>query len=543
MERIVVRPIGEVAESLGLGPADWDGWGPDRAKIALHAVRPARDGARLVLVSAMTPTPAGEGKTTVAIGLVDGLARLGRRAVACLREPSLGPVFGAKGGGTGGGESRLHPADAIDLHFTGDLHAVTAANNLLAALVDNHLRHDQDHKRIHPARVIWRRVLDCNDRALRQVVTGLGPNNGVAREAAFDITAASEVMAALCLAGSADDLRARLGRMIVGFQRDGAPVTADDLGAGGAITALLLDALRPNLVQTAGGVPAIVHGGPFANIAHGCSSVLGTRVGLAHAEYVVTEAGFGFDLGGEKFLDIKCRQAGLDPAAVVLVATVRALRWHGGGELAAPDPGAVERGLANLARHVESVRRFGRDPVVAINTRTGDTEGEIARIEAWCAAHGVAVARCDPFGQGGSGCTDLAEEVARAAAAPERPFAPLYGLDDPVPAKIEAVAEAMYGADGAALTKRARADLQRVHRLGLDALPVCIAKTPSSLSDDPSVRGRPTGFTVTVREVRINAGAGFLVVLLGDVVRMPGLPVRPNALDIDVVDGRITGLR
>ncbi|MEQ1572455.1 MAG: formate--tetrahydrofolate ligase, partial [Myxococcota bacterium] len=327
----MARSITQVAESLGLTPAEWDAWGPDRAKIALSAVGPPRDAARLVLVSAMTPTPAGEGKTTTSIGLVQGLQHLGKRPVVCLREPSLGPVFGAKGGGTGGGKSRLHPADAIDLHFTGDLHAITAANNLLAAMVDNHLHQGTEDKKVDPGRVVWRRVLDINDRALRQVVTGLGANNGVVREAAVDITAASEVMAALCLAESMDDLRARMARMIVGFDAEGGPITAGDLGATGSLTALLFDAIRPNLVQTMEGAPAIVHGGPFANIAHGCSSVLGTRVGLAHADYVVTEGGFAFDLGGEKFLDIKCRSAGLNPAAVVLVATARALRWHGGG--------------------------------------------------------------------------------------------------------------------------------------------------------------------------------------------------------------------
>jgi formate--tetrahydrofolate ligase len=535
------RPIGQVAESLALSADQWDPWGPERGKIALHAIGSPRPAAKLVLVSAITPTPAGEGKTTTSIGLVQGLVHTGRSAVVCLREPSLGPVFGAKGGGTGGGASRLHPAAAIDLHFTGDLHAVTAANNLLAAMVDNHL-YQGEGRALHPQRVVWRRVLDINDRALREVVSGLGSNNGVPRQAAFDITAASEVMAVLCLAESPDDLKARLARIIVGFDADGVPITAGDLGATGALAALLLDAIRPNLVQTAEGAPAIVHGGPFANIAHGCSSVLATRAGLSHADYVVTEAGFAMDLGGEKFFDIKCRVAGLDPAAVVLVATVRALRWHGGGTIDTTDPGAVEKGLPNLAKHVENVRTFGKEPVVAINLRTGDAPDELAAIERWCEANQVRVARADPYGTGGPGCTALADAVADVASRPSPRYQPLYADSDTVPAKIEAVAKKMYGAERVVLTKRARADLQRIKRIGLEALPICMAKTQSSLSDDPSLRGRPTGFDVTVQEVRISAGAGFLVVLLGDIVRMPGLPVRPNALDIDVVDGKIRGL-
>ncbi|MEQ1501024.1 MAG: formate--tetrahydrofolate ligase [Myxococcota bacterium] len=536
---LVIRRIGEVAAALGLAEADWDGWGPDRAKLTLDAVHGGDARGKLVLVSAITPTPAGEGKTTTAIGLVQSLVSAGQRAVVCLREPSLGPVFGAKGGGTGGGAARLHPAAAIDLHFTGDLHAITSANNLLAAMVDANLFHGGP-PALHPGRVVWRRVLDVNDRALREVVTGLGSGNGVPREAAFDITAASEVMAALCLASSLDDLRVRLGRMIVGFDPDGHPVTADALGATGALTALLVDAARPNLVQAEGGAPALVHGGPFANIAHGCSSVLGTIAGLGRADLVVTEAGFGFDLGGEKFFDIKCRSAGLNPSLVVLVVTVRALRWHGGGAIDAADPGAVERGLENLAKHVDSARAFGVPVAVAINRRDGDEAAERATIGAWCDANQVPWADADPFG--GSGCADLAALVVERTRGEPPALAPLYPLDADVPAKIERIATAIYGAGSVVFSRRATADLQRIRRVGLDRLPVCLAKTPMSLSDDPALRGRPRGFPITVQEVRINAGAGFLVGLLGEIVRMPGLPKRPNARDIDVVDGAITGL-
>jgi formate--tetrahydrofolate ligase len=542
----VVRDIAAVAADLGLERDEWDGWGPQRAKLTLAAaLRPRKRAGepKLVLVSAMTPTPAGEGKTTTSIGLVQGLHATGRNAVVCLREPSLGPVFGSKGGGTGGGQSRLHPADAIDLHFTGDLHAITSANNLLAAMVDNHL-HQGASPVLHPARVVWRRVMDMNDRALREVVTGLGQGNGVVREAGFDITAASEVMAALCLATGEEDLRERLARMVVGFDTEGNAITAKDLGASGPMMAILHEALRPNLVQTMEGVPALVHGGPFANIAHGCSSALATRAGLGRADYVVTEAGFAFDLGGEKFLDIKCRQLGLAPAVVVVVATVRALRFHGGAsDFAQPDAGAVERGLLNLAKHVENVRTFGLRPLVALNRRVGDEQAEIALVQRWGAEAGVPVVEADPFGSGGPGCTALADAVVEVASGPPTPVRFLYDLDSPVPDKIEAIAKAMYGAKGITLSKRARSDLQRIRKLGLTGLPVCVAKTQSSLSDDPSLRGRPQGFSVTVQEVRLNAGAGFLVVLLGDIMRMPGLPARPNALDINVVDGKIVGLR
>ena len=538
-----LRPINEIAESLGLASDEWDAWGPGRAKVtaaAVDAPRTRAEPGRLVLVSAITPTPAGEGKTTTSIGLAQGLAQIGERAVVALREPSLGPIFGAKGGATGGGASRMHPSAEIDLHFTGDLHAVTSAHNALSALVDSHL-HFRNTPTLHPGRVLWRRALDVCDRALRNVVTGMASGNGPVQETGFDITAASEVMAVLCLASGEADLRARLGRIIVGFDPSGAPVTATDLGAVGPMAALLRDALRPNLVQTTEGVPALVHGGPFANIAHGCSSVMGTRLGLGRADWTITEAGFAFDLGGEKFFDIKCRTAGLDPALVVLVATIRALRHHGGVPVDTADPAAVERGLANLDKHIENVQAFGKTPVVALNRFTTDHPDEIAVVRARCEALGVPFSEADPFGTGGPGCTDLAELVVEHGRNPA-PLALLYQGEQPVIEKITAVAKTMYGASGVQLAGRARTDLARVKRLGLSGLPVCIAKTQSSLSDDSRLRGRPQDFDVTVREVRISAGAGFLVVMMGDIVRMPGLPKRPSALDIDLVDGEIVGL-
>jgi formate--tetrahydrofolate ligase len=539
-----MRPIGDVAAALGLAATEWDGWGPARAKVTMDALRAPRTRpgkGRLVLVTAMTPTPAGEGKTTTSIGLVQGLARIGQNAVACLREPSLGPVFGAKGGGTGGGRSRLQPADSIDLHFTGDLHAITSANNLLASMADNHV-YQRLEPLLDPGNVTWRRVMDMNDRALRSIVTSLG-HNGIPREAAFDITAASEVMALFCLATDLDDLRARLERTLVGFGPDGNMITAKDLRAVGPMMALLLDAFRPNLAQTSEGVPALVHGGPFANIAHGCSSMVATKLGLARADWVVTEAGFAMDLGGEKFYDIKCRAGGLDTAAVVIVGTVRALRWHGGGEIEVPDVAAVARGLANLAKHVENVQAFGERPLVALNRRPTDTAEEIAVVREWCAGLGIPFAEADPYGTGGDGCTQLAELVLEHAEQESIPYTPLYQLNQSVMDKVKAVASKMYGARDVVFSKRARNELAKIRKLGLSGLPICMAKTQSSLSDDPAVKNRPTDFVVTVQDVRINTGAGFLVVLLGDILRMPGLPERPNAWDIDVKDGRIVGLR
>ncbi len=546
----VARPIREIAERLGLAERDLHAYGRDVAKVDLRALERPRAPERtreprLVLVSAITPTAAGEGKTTTSIGLADGLARIGESVCLALREPSLGPSFGVKGGATGGGLSQVIPMERINLHFTGDFHAITSANNLLAAMLDNHL-HQGNALDIDPRRVLWRRVIDLNDRALRRVVVGLGgPKEGVPRETGFDITAASEVMAMLCLAKDADDLRVRLDRALVAFDRTGSPVTAGQLRASGAMLALLRDALRPNLVQTLEGNPAFVHGGPFANIAHGCNSVLATRMALHTADWTITEAGFGFDLGAEKFFDIKCASAGLDTAAVVLVATCRALKLHGGvkrADLGRPDAAAVERGLPNLEKHIENIRAFGEAPVVALNRFGADTDAEIEVVRRRCAELDVAFAVSDHFARGGAGAEELARTVVERAERAGRPFEPLYDWRAPVPEKIAAVARTMYGAEDVAYTRRAKADLAEIERLGYANLPVCIAKIPGSLSDDPRRRGRPEGFTITVREIHINAGAGFLVVLTGDIMRMPGLPRRPLAEQIDVVSGEIVGL-
>ncbi len=541
-------PMNRVAEMLGLHPDDLIPFGRDKAKIdraALLRGRTRPNPAKLVLVSAITPTPAGEGKTTTSIGLADALAHLGHSTAVVLREPSLGPCFGIKGGGTGGGRSRLQPTDDINLHFNGDFHAITSAHNLLAAAIDNHLHFGSD-LGLEPRKVSWRRVLDMNDRSLRAATIGLGgETGGVPRETGFDITAASELMAMLCLADDADDLRRRIDRTLVGFTRGGDPVTAGAVGVTGAMLALLRDALLPNLVQTEHGTPAIVHGGPFANIAHGCNSVIATRAGLQFADWVVTEAGFGFDLGAEKFFDIKCRSAGLDPDVVVLVATLRALKMHGGRALdrvAEPDAAGVAAGMANLEKHLESVATFGKTAVVAINRFASDTPEEIAVVEAACKRRGVAVALCEHFARGAEGAVDLAQRVIEATASPSAPFTPLYPLDAPVRDKIAAVATKMYGARGVAYTKTAERDLREIERLGFGDLPICVAKTQNSLSDDPKLRGRPNDFDVTVRGLQISAGAGFLVVLTGEIMRMPGLPRIPQAGKIDLVDGSITGL-
>jgi len=542
------RPIEDVAADLGLTAADLIPYGRDIAKLDFPVLNRPWEGAkhgRLVLVSAITPTPAGEGKTTTVIGLGQGLARLGERVCLALREPSLGPCMGKKGGGTGAGSSQLLPPNRINLHFTGDMHAVTSAHNLLAAMIDNHLYHGNALD-IDPRRVLWRRVMDMNDRSLRAMVIGLGGVlQGIPRETGFDITAASEVMATLCLATSMHDLRARLDRTLVAFTRGGDPVTAKQLTASGAMLVLLREALLPNLVQTCEGVPTLVHGGPFANIAHGCSSVVATRTALALADWAITEAGFGFDLGAEKFFDIKCVQAGLDTAAVVLVATVRALRMHGGAgirELERSDAAAVERGLSNLVKHVENIRHFGESPIVALNRFSGDTEAEIAAVRERCEALGVPFAVTEHFSHGGAGAEALARLVMTHADRDPTPFHPLYDWNDPVEQKILTVARTMYGAKDVTYTKAAKADLEEIERLGYDKLPVCIAKTPKSLSDDPTLAGRPRDFVVTVRRIQVNSGAGFLVVLTGDIMRMPGLPSKPLAESLDLVDTEIVGL-
>jgi len=535
-------------ERLGLAADDPVPYGRDVAKLPLALLQHARvrpGSGRLVLVTAITPTPAGEGKTTTSIGLADALARLGQSVCLALREPSLGPCLGRKGGGTGGGAATLVPAERIDLHFTGDFHAVTSAHNLVAALLDDHL-HFGNALGIDPRRVPWRRVLDLDDRALRHVVVGLGgPTDGVPRETGFDITAASEVMAILCLARDADDLRARLARTLVALRRDGAPVTVADLQATGAMLALLHEAVHPNLVTTAEGTPALVHGGPFANVAHGCSSVLGMRLGLHLADWVITAAGFGAALGAEKFAHLVAPAGGLAPAAVVLVATVRALKLHGGrapATLTEPDPDAVAAGLPNLDAHLDTLVALGMRPIVAVNRFAGDTDAEVAVVLAHAAARGVPAAASTHFVHGGSGALPLAHALLAAAAHRPPPLRPLYAAAAPPREKVLCLARTVYGAQDVVFTAAAERDLATVERLGLGALPVCMAKTNASLSDDPARLGRPQGFDVTVRAVYPNTGAGFLVVLAGDVLRMPGMPKAPRAQQLDVRDGAIVGL-
>ena len=546
--RFVPAPIHVVAERLGIDPRYVIPYGRDKAKLdlaALDAPRRRQADSKLVLVSAITPTRAGEGKTTTTIGLTQALARLGHSACAALREPSLGPCMGVKGGATGGGASQIIPSASINLHFTGDLHAITTAHNLIAAALDNRLFHGDD-LGIDPRRVTWRRVMDMNDRALRNCVIGLGGTaQGVPREPGFDITAASEVMAMLCLAESVDDLRKRVDRALIAYTKKGEPVTASRLGITGAVLALLNDAVMPNLVQTLEGTPTVVHGGPFANIAHGCNSVLATRMALHHADWVVTEAGFGFDLGAEKFFDIKCRTARLDPAAIVLVATVRALKLHGGvgyDALSEPNPGAVERGLENLEKHIESAQGFGKPVVVALNRFATDSDDELAVIARACERKGVLHSLADHFARGGEGARDLAEKVVAEGSKPTAPFTPMYALEDSVEAKVRSVATRIYGAKDVAFTPQASKAIAAATKNGYGNLPICIAKTQNSLSDDATKLGRPRDFTVTVRDIQISAGAGFIVVLTGDILRMPGLPLVPAAERIDVINGEIVGL-
>ena len=545
-----LRPILEVAERIGLKANELEPFGQDKTKVQLEALdRVRQSGGRegkLILVSAITPTPAGEGKTTTSIGLAQGLQQIGRRANLALRQPSMGPVFGRKGGATGGGACRLEPSDKINLQFTGDFHAITAAHNLLSAAIDNRLHFGDT--RLDARQVLWKRVMDMNDRALRNVVIGLGgPAQGVPRQTGFDITAASEIMAILCLAESRADLKARIDRILVGYTAKGRePVLAAELGVTGAMAAILNEAIMPNLVQTREGVPAFVHGGPFANIAHGCNSVLATRMALAFGDYAVTEAGFAFDLGAEKFFDIKCRAANLNPAAIVIVATVRALKMHGGrnlDELTSADPTSVERGLENLAAHLDAAARFDKPVIVAINQRGEDTESELAVIHEFCKARGVACSTANVYAHGGAGAINLAEQVVHLTDRPATPSRSLYSLDLPLAQKIDQVARAMDGADGIKLSPEAEAKLAKFTRLGYGDLPICMAKTQDSLSDNPKLRGRPRGFTLAVRDAEIATGAGFVVVLTGELVRMPGLPERPAAERISVDEqGIIRGL-
>jgi len=546
--RAETAPISEIAAKLGVEKRDLIPYGDEISKVKIDALarpRPRPEPGKLILVSATTPTAAGEGKTTTSIGLGQAFSKLGKSVCVALREPSLGPCLGVKGGATGGGYAQIVPADRINLHFTGDFHAITSANNLISAAIDNHIYWDNELK-LDPRRIVWRRVMDMNDRSLRQIVLGLGGRfQGIPREGGFDITAASEIMAILCLANDMDDLRARLDRVFVGTTYDGEAVYLKSMGITDALLALLRDAVHPNLVQTLEGTPVLMHGGPFANIAHGCNSVFATRMAMHFADWAITEAGFGFDLGAEKFFDIKCRSAGLNPDAVVLVTTIRALKLHGGkhkDQLEQPDVEAVRQGLENLDKHIESVGQFNKQPVVALNRFISDTDEEIRLVAERAENHRVNFAESRHFTEGGAGSTDLAREV-MAAADGATPYRPLYDLDIPVVEKIKAVSRAMYGADDVAFTKEAEKDLKSIEDLDLSGLPICIAKAPSSLSDDPVLTGRPRDFQVTVRNLQVNSGAGFLVVLTGAIMRMPGLPRKPLALDVKLrPDGTIEGI-
>jgi len=545
---VETAPISEIAARLGAEPEDLISYGDSIAKIRINALQRPRKRARpgkLILVSATTPTSAGEGKTTTSIGLGQAFGKLGESVCVALREPSLGPCLGVKGGATGGGYSQVVPADRINLHFTGDFHAITSANNLISASIDNHIYWGND-LGLDQRMIAWRRVMDMNDRSLRKIVLGLGGRfQGIPREGGFDITAASEIMAILCLANDMDDLRQRLDRILIGTTFEGEAVYLQSLGITDALLALLRDAVHPNLVQTLEGVPVLMHGGPFANIAHGCNSVFATRMAMHFADWAITEAGFGFDLGAEKFFDIKCRSAGLNPDAVVLVTTIRALKMHGGqpkDRLDQPNVEAVGAGLENLDKHIESVAQFGKHPVVALNRFINDTDEEIELVRGRAARHGVRFAESRHFSEGGAGAVELAREVMAAAESPSA-YKPLYELDIPVIEKVRAVSRGMYGADDVAFTKEAEKDLKRVEELGLSGLPICIAKAPSSLSDDPALHGRPRDFQVTVRNIQVNSGAGFLVVLTGEIMRMPGLPKKPLAQRVRFnPDGSIEGI-
>ncbi len=543
--RAQMRPIREIANKLGIHDEDIEYYGKYKAKLGDEVKNQVADNedAKLVLVTAINPTPAGEGKTTTTIGLGDALARLGKKCVLALREPSLGPVMGLKGGAAGGGYSQVVPMEDINLHFTGDLHALTAANNLLSAMIDNHI-HQGNALDIDVNSIVWKRALDTNDRALRKIVVGLGGSaNGVPREDGFLITVASEVMAILCLADGLDDLRRRLGEIIVAYNRSGKPVKASDLKAEGAMTVLLKDAIKPNLVQTLEHTPCLIHGGPFANIAHGCNSVAATKLAMKLGDYVITEAGFGADLGAEKFIDIKCRLAGLKPDAVVIVATVRALKYNAGipkSELAAPNVEALKQGMANLEKHIENMQMFGAPVVVAVNRFASDSEDELRTVIDTCAEHGVRCELSEVFEKGGAGGEELAKAVIETIESTQSQCAPCYDTEDTIENKILAIVTKVYGGAGVEYTAKAKRQIKRLEELGLDKKPVCIAKTQYSLSDNPKLLGRPEGFTVNVSEVRISNGAGFIVAETGNIMTMPGLPKVPAAENIDVDENGVT---
>lgn len=543
-----MKPLSEIAGQLGLDTEDLEFYGKYKAKIPLSKINEEKiKQSKLILVTAISPTPAGEGKTTTSIGLTQGINRIGKKSVTVLREPSLGPVFGIKGGATGGGFSQVLPMEDINLHFTSDFSAIEKAHNLLSALIDNNIQSKKYSLGIDPRTIVWKRVMDMNDRALRSTIVGLGGTTmGVPRETGFDITAASEIMAILCLCNDISDLKERLGNIFVGFTRDRKPIYARDLKANGAMTALLKHAIKPNLVQTLENTPAIIHGGPFANIAQGTNTVIATKMGMSLSDYVVTEAGFGADLGAEKFLDIKCVSAGLSPNAVVLVATVRALKYHGGAslkELTIEDLPALEKGLANLEKHIENINQFNIPIVIAINKFTADTDAEIQMIQDRCAALETEAIIADVWGKGGKGAEDLARAVVAKADENDEKFTPMYDWADSVEQKIEAISTKVYGAKSVEYSIKAKADIRKIKRLELEHLPVCIAKTQKSLSDDPKLIGRPTGFIIKVREIEIASGAGFIIPITGDMMRMPGLPSVPSAENIDIDnEGNISGL-
>lgn len=542
-----IRPIGEIAEKLGLTNDEIEHYGKYKAKITLRAYERVKENknGKLILVTAINPTPAGEGKTTTSVGLADAFHVLGKNVAVALREPSLGPCFGVKGGAAGGGYAQVVPMEDINLHFTGDFHAITTAHNLLAAVIDNHIQQGNALD-IDVRRIVWKRVLDLNDRALRHVVIGLGGKaHGVPRETGFDITVASEMMAILCLSAGLQDMKERLGRIVVAYDRSGRAIRAAELNVTGALTLLFKDAIKPNLVQTLEGTPAFIHGGPFANIAHGCNSVMATKFALKFADYVVTEAGFGADLGAEKFLDIKCRFAGFNPDAVVIVATVRALKMHGGlgkKELGKVDMEALKKGMTNLTKHIENIQAFGLPAVVALNAFPTDTPEEIELVEKMCSEMGAEVALSEVWSKGGKGGVELAKKVEAAIEKPKN-FKFMYDVSQTIPEKIRAIAKTIYGADGVVFTADANRQMKEIEDLGYDKMPVCMAKTQYSLSDDETKVGRPSGFNITVRELRISAGAGFIVALTGNILTMPGLPKKPAAENMDIDEnGIITGL-
>ncbi|HRS21765.1 MAG TPA: formate--tetrahydrofolate ligase [Clostridia bacterium] len=543
-----MKPVSEIAKQWGIEEDELELYGKYKAKINLSIFERLKDkpDGKLVLVTAITPTAAGEGKSTTTVGLGQALNKIGKKAVIALREPSLGPVFGVKGGAAGGGFSQVVPMEDINLHFTGDMHAITAANNLLASAIDNHINHGNT-LNIDPRQIVWKRVMDMNDRALREIVVGLGGKaNGFVRQDGFMITVASEIMAILCLSNDLMDLKERFGRMVVAYNYSGEPVTCADLRVHGAMAMLMKDAIKPNLVQTLENTPALIHGGPFANIAHGCNSIIATKLGLKLGEYLITEAGFGADLGAEKFLDIKCRYGGLKPSAVVIVATLRALKMHGGvakAELGKENLEAVDKGFANLEKQVENIRKFGLPVMVAVNRFVSDTEAEIELLIKKCKVYGVEVALNECWAKGGEGGTYMAETLVKLVEGSAPDFKYLYNVDAPITEKIETIVKEIYGGDGVVFTPKAQREMQKLADIGLDNLPVCMAKTQYSLSDDPSLLGAPKGFKVSVKEVRVSAGAGFIVCLTGDIMIMPGLPKVPAAEKIDIDEkGVITGL-